>query len=184
MKNYYFLILGLFWASIGSFTAQTYATDSLKLSAEKEATAKNLRLGIKSINEVERPVNESFVRFNYAALSKGYYKLSSVEVVDYSKKYSKAEMEAYALEGEDEFLLNDMVLDLTKNTMYFIQRSSGRYRTIELDKKGTVFYIKNCKTCQDAMYTIILQDEKHLVLEVKGQDERVIYFQYFLTSTN
>jgi hypothetical protein len=161
---------------------QTYASDSLKNAAESDIKAKNARLGINEVTPTETKEIEKYERFDYAKLPFGIFKLASVKAIDSSKKYSVPEMKSFSEEANEEFELNDMIVDLKNNKMYMIQRSTGKYRTIELERKGEVFITKNCKECQDGSFKIITETANQLILEVKSQDEHTISYQFVLTS--
>jgi len=161
---------------------QTYASDSLKNAAESDIKTKNARLGIKEVTPTETKEVEKYERFDYAKLPSGVFKLTAVKAIDSSKEYSESEMKSFSEEANEEFELNDMIVDLKNNKMYMIQRSTGKYRTIELERKGEVFVSKNCKDCQDGSFKIIVETSNQLILEVKSQDENKISYQYILTS--
>lgn len=160
---------------------QTYASDSLKNAAEVDMKAKNVRLGIKEVTPTETKEVEKYERFDYAKLPSGVFKLTSVKAIDTSKNYSATEMKSFSDEANEEFQLNDMIVDIKNNKMYMIQRSTGKYRTIELERKGEVFVSKKCKECQDSSFKIITETSNQLILEVKTQDENLISYQYILT---
>lgn len=173
MKKSYLSILALVIITITELNAQTYATEKMRIEAEREIAEKNKRLGITKViaNENKAREKEKLPLLDIDVLQQTMYSLSHIEAKDYTDEHTAEEMKAFNLEMQEE---------LAKTAMYVASNLSEVIRANKKDltqysrKASTVednvLSIKNCKTCQENTYTIQKQNANTLVLALKPQD--------------
>lgn len=173
MKKNYLSVLVLIIIAITQLNAQTYATEKMRIEAEREIAEKNKRLGITEtiVNEDKTIEKEKLPPLDIDVLQQTMYSLSNIEAKDYTGKHTAEEMKAFNQEMQEElaktamyvaFNLSEIVRASKKDLTQYSRKAS----TIE----DNVLSIKNCKTCQENTYTIQTQNANTLVLALKPQD--------------
>ncbi len=109
---------------------------------------------------------------------KDVYKLTKVNAIDYTGKIADADMKIYQIEAEGEFESKDYAFDINSNTLYILgKKNASFYKILALEKNENLLRYTKCKTCEVKEFTIKLQNNQELILDIPSPDGKGFVFQ-------
>ena len=162
--------------------SQTYATEELRVQAEKEDAEKRQRLGIKE----EKPDSSSQMKSSehfplevYIPMA-SHFKTTRIEPLYLIEKVSKTQRESSEREVKREFQKDNLVLDFENNQLLIVRKETQEiYRSFSFTLSDQQITLQ-CK-CEIPSFIIKERNANRIIIEIPNQDQNAIFnFIYIL----
>lgn len=181
------LLLFLVFTTIFTTTySQIYATEELKLQAEKEDAEKRKRLGIEektsAFSEEKQETQSSKLKLYTPKPSD--FKTLRIDPFYIVEKVTKAQKESTEKEVNTEFQKDNLIIDFEQNKLLVVRKETQEiYRSFLFSiTDNTITLLCNCEI---PSFIIKERTANQIIIEVPNQDKNAIFnFIYTLQNEN